>query len=130
MKRSILNDELTYLRSNPGTTFYVKFDYCEPYKHCTATVEPPGTFPYDNEMWRHLNARTGTSDGRVQLHAMSIGDCGCDSTWIFPLCCATAECRTRVEILAAETTALNNDVQADRVQIQHLADLDILEVHI
>ncbi|KAF7363559.1 MYND-type domain-containing protein [Mycena sanguinolenta] len=37
LKRSILADELAFLRSNPGTPFYVEFDYCMP--SITSTVQ-------------------------------------------------------------------------------------------
>ncbi|KAF8146291.1 hypothetical protein K438DRAFT_2028353 [Mycena galopus ATCC 62051] len=65
MKRTILDAELAFLQSNPGTPFYVKFDYGTLYGVCEASVEAVSAFPLDNPMWRHQNGRART-DGLEQ----------------------------------------------------------------
>ncbi|KAJ7271922.1 hypothetical protein B0H12DRAFT_670282 [Mycena haematopus] len=127
MKRSILTDELAFLRSNPGTPFYVKFDYYTPYIAGEASVEAVSSFPLDNAMWRYQNARVKESGGRLEMHAIRIADGGCDAICIFQLCSATRDLRTGLEILAAETHA--GDDTHEQLEIQRLAELDILEVY-
>ncbi|KAF7334542.1 hypothetical protein MVEN_02284100 [Mycena venus] len=133
MKRNILNDELAYLRANPGAPFYVNFDYWGLAMDgaCEVSVEPIDTFPLDNAMWRFQDARARSSDGRVQLHVMRIADGGCDSLFVFPLYSATAERSKGIEMLAADaTSAVDGREEADSVQMQHLTEMDILEVHV
>ncbi|KAF8175440.1 hypothetical protein K438DRAFT_1771064 [Mycena galopus ATCC 62051] len=118
MKRTILDAELAFLRSNPGTPFYVKFDYRTMYGVCEASVEAVSAFPLDNPMWRHQNGRARTSGRRMQIHVMQVGDGGCNAVYIFPLRSVAGECRMGMEILAAEGKVPSDDArdQADRVQ--------------
>ncbi|KAJ7652639.1 hypothetical protein B0H17DRAFT_1186443, partial [Mycena rosella] len=94
LQNRILRDQLAFLRSSPGTAFYVKFDYCTPYGDCAASVEAASAFPLDNVMWQHEIARARESGGRLQTHVMRLADGGCDAVWVFSLCAAKAE-RTR-----------------------------------
>jgi hypothetical protein len=74
------------------------------------------------------------SGGRVQVHVVRDADrgSGCNWVYVYWVHSATPEPRTGLKILAAEATAAADDARrraADRVEIQGLADLDILEVH-
>ncbi|KAJ6502410.1 hypothetical protein C8R45DRAFT_619020 [Mycena sanguinolenta] len=128
LKRSILTDELAFLRSNPGTPFYVQFDYCTPSVTSTVqiSVEAVSSFALDSEMWRYQIARVEESGGRLGMHVMRIADGGCDSISLHPLSSATGSLMTGLESLADDTTV---GEQADRLEIQRLAELDILEVY-
>ncbi|KAJ6502413.1 hypothetical protein C8R45DRAFT_976565 [Mycena sanguinolenta] len=131
MKHSILTEELVFLRSNPGTPFHVRFDYCTPSVTGTVqvSVEAISSFPLDNDMWRYQVARVKESGGRLEMHVMQVLDGGCNSVWLYPLRSSSGDRRTGLEILAAETTVGDARDQADRMEIQRLAELDILEVH-
>ncbi|KAJ7905959.1 hypothetical protein B0H13DRAFT_1881126 [Mycena leptocephala] len=96
-----------------------------------ASVEAVSTFPLDNAMWQHQKERARECGGQLQIHVMQLADGGCDALWVFSLCSATVERARGVEILAAEALMADGDAQeqADRIHIQGLADLDILEIH-
>ncbi|KAF7361047.1 MYND-type domain-containing protein [Mycena sanguinolenta] len=120
LKHTILNNQLAYLRANPGTSLYVQFDYRTGV--CEVSVKA-----LDNEMWKRENARTSKSEGRMQIHMMRVSD-GLygEVTYIFPLYSSTGECRIGIEALAAKDAC----EETDRAQIQHLLELDILETHL
>ncbi|KAJ7055593.1 hypothetical protein C8F01DRAFT_1373524 [Mycena amicta] len=128
----LLHDELVYLRSNPGSHFHYKFDYCTPYTGCEACIKPIHEFALDNDMWRHQDARSTASGGRVQTHVMRVGDGGCATYWLFPLCSAAVDRRIGVAIPAAEATVADEEApeQTDKTNIKRLAELDILEIHV
>ncbi|KAJ7879022.1 hypothetical protein B0H14DRAFT_1622212 [Mycena olivaceomarginata] len=132
LKYSVLMKELTYMRSNPGAEFYVRFDYCTPYSPCEVSIEAVSNFELASDIWRCHAKRARESGGRVQIHVMRIGDGGCDSIWVFPLYSATVERREGVQALAAHTAVGDEyeQEQADSAEIKRLAELDILEVHI
>ncbi|KAJ6502422.1 hypothetical protein C8R45DRAFT_976599 [Mycena sanguinolenta] len=130
MKRSILTDELEFLRLNPGMPFYVQFDYCTPYSAVEISVEAVSSFALDDEIWRDQNTRVKESGGRLEMHVMRVADGGRDSISTF-LLCSTGELRTGLESLAADTavTGADSREQADRMEIHRLAELDMLEVY-
>lgn len=132
LKYSVLMKELTYMRSNPGAEFYVRFDYCTPYSPCEVSIEAVSNFELASDIWRCHTKRARESGGRMQIHVMRVGDGGCDAIWVFPLYSATAECREGVQALAAHTAVGDEyeQEQADSAEIKRLAELDILEVHI
>lgn len=119
------------MRSNPGTEFYIRFDYCTPYSPCEVSIEAISSFELASDIWRCHTKRARESGGRVQIHVMRIADGGCDAIWVFPLYSATAERREAVQALAAQTAVGDGHEQgqADRAKIKCLAELDILEVH-
>jgi hypothetical protein len=126
-----LHDELAFLRSNPGTPFYVTFDYLASYTTCKPIVAASSTFPrLDSVGWSLQNGWAKKSRGRMQVDVIRVRDGGSDSLWVFPLCSALSECRTGLEILSAVgDIGAEACREADRVEIQHLADLNILEFH-
>ncbi|KAJ7189603.1 hypothetical protein GGX14DRAFT_484655 [Mycena pura] len=132
LKHSILMKELAYMRSNPGTEFYVRFDYCTPYSPCEVSIEAVSSFELTSDIWRYNTKRARESGGRIQIHVMHIADGGYGVMWVFPLNSATAECREVVQALAAQTAVGDGheQAQADRATIKCLAELDILEVHV
>lgn len=132
LKYSVLMKELTYMRSNPGAEFYVRFDYCTPYSPCEVSIEAVSNFELASDIWRCHTKRARESGGRMQIHVMRVGDGGCDAIWVFPLYSATAERREGVQALAAHTAVGDEyeQEQADSAEIKRLAELDILEVHI
>jgi hypothetical protein len=131
LKQRILHDELTFLRSNPGTPFYIMFDYFASYTTCKPIGAASSTFPrLDSVGWSLQNGWASKSRGRMQVDVMQVGDGGSDSLWIFPLRSASSECRTGLEIFAAVgDIGAEARREADRVEIQHLADLNILKFH-
>ncbi|KAJ7055554.1 Alpha/beta hydrolase family-domain-containing protein [Mycena amicta] len=133
MRARLLHDELVYLRSNPSARgyLYYKFDYCTPYVGCLASVESEEAFAHlDDEVWLLQKTKARASDGRVQTHVMHVGDGGYETVRMFPLYAAAGDRRKGVEMLATETTGAEVDEEADRMQINRLAELDILEVHL
>ncbi|KAJ7192563.1 hypothetical protein GGX14DRAFT_479902 [Mycena pura] len=132
LKQSILMKELAYMRSNPGTEFYVRFDYCTPYSPCEVSIEAVSSFELASDIWYYNTKRARESGGRMQIHVMRMADGGCDAMWVFPLYSATAERREAVQALAAQTAIGDGHEQgqADRATIKRLAELDILEIHV
>ncbi|KAJ7898687.1 hypothetical protein B0H14DRAFT_3853096 [Mycena olivaceomarginata] len=68
LKQHILHDELAFLRSNPGTPFYVTFDYLASYTTCKPIVAASSTFPRpDSVGWSLQNGWANKSRGRMQV---------------------------------------------------------------
>ncbi|KAJ7801327.1 hypothetical protein B0H14DRAFT_2895909 [Mycena olivaceomarginata] len=103
LKYSVLMKELTYMRSNPGAEFYVRFDYCTPYSPCEVSIEAVSNFELASDIWRCHTKRARESGGEEGVQAL------------------------------AAHTAVGDEYeqeQADSAEIKRLAELDILEVHI
>lgn len=132
LKQSILMKELAYIRSNPGTEFYVRFNYCTPYSPCEVSIEAVSSFELASDIWHYNTKRARESGWRMQIHVMRMADGGCDVICVFPLYSATAERREAVRAFAAQTAVGDGHEQgqADRATIKRLAELDILEIHV
>ncbi|KAJ7017939.1 hypothetical protein C8F04DRAFT_408469 [Mycena alexandri] len=131
LKHCILMKELAYLRSNPGTEFYIRFDYCTPCGPCTVSIEAVRSFELATDMWHWHTKQARESGGRMQIHVMRIADGGCDAIWIFRLYSATAERREGVRALAAQIAVGegHEQEQMDSAKIKCLAEVDVVEVH-
>ncbi|KAK7018399.1 MYND-type domain-containing protein [Favolaschia claudopus] len=132
MKTRILEAEVAYVRANPGSVYYVKFDYCLPLGDCEISVEPSSEFPLDNDMWRQLSQCVEESNGRLMMHVLCVHDGGRIQLYTFPICFETEERRNRVEALAAATDSLDSEGPGKEsyfLRLRELVGMDLLEVH-